>query len=844
MLEKDPAAIAVYCEIELVNAHRPVESWQRETMERTLPCNMLLRTEVARQIGGFPEHPAFRGRAAGEDAFFRRELYQRGKVVKLPEPLFRYRASAGGAFDFFLDRAFLENGRRVFRQFSKEEMDGSLDTAVREYHESVHRRELDRIFEPLRTSCSATFEFHRLAQCFAKVDGYLHPAEGYTLYSFARRWPAAGATVEIGSFKGLSTCWLAEGCRDGRHAKVVAVDHFQGSPEHKAGGSHPDADVVSYGSTLATFRRNLEEQKLTEWVTVRARSSAESSKGWAEPIRLLFIDGEHSNASVREDFKSWSPFVAPHGLVIFHNVGVFPAVTEFYAELCSRGDGWKERCRFRSLGILERTGKEPSVTAEALHGRGLELLKNKQREEAVTCLEDAVRLNPHSGEMRVNLAVAYAQLHRIDDAIREFRKSMEILPESGLARANLGLAYIRCGRHQEAAEVLAAAARLDPESADVHNHLGIAHAGLERADEAARSYARAIELRPRFHAAHTNLGNLRRSQGRLEEALACYDEALRLCPPENDPDLADTHFNRALALLMQEDYVHGLEEYEWRWRRPGRGMPDHGAPLWDGAVVPGKTLLVWSEQGLGDMIHCCRFAAVLAERGMRVFVQAPVRLVRLLRSLRGVAGVLGPRKRPDFDFHAPVMSLPKLCGMRRLDEAPGLIPYLAADPADVAAWRDRVRAGAAVVVGAVWRGKSTHAGDRLRSIPPSIFAALAQVPGIRVVSLVKEGAPQECEAAGAADIGAASWADFAESAAAFAHCDLVISVDTASAHLAGALGLPVWIALSLAPDWRWGLRRDDSPWYPTARLFRQEAQGDWKGVFARIVQELARVGKS
>jgi hypothetical protein len=414
---------------------------------------------------------------------------------------------------------------------------------------------------------------------------------------------------------------------------------------------------------------------------------------------------------------------------------------------------------------------------------------------------------------------------------------------------------------------------LDPSSADVHNHLGIATAQLGREEEAARAYARAIELRPLFHAPHTNLGNLLRSQGRLEEALTCYQEALRLCPSEPDiynnraiaydglqqteraladydralalnPAHAETRFNRSLALLLQDDYTRGLEEYEWRWRRPGHAMPDWGVPLWDGTVVPGKALLVWAEQGLGDVLHCCRFAALLAERGLRVFVQAPAALVRLLRSLRGVAGVVGQGETvPNLDVHVPVMSLPRLWGMTRLDDAPGPFPYLTADVSAVQACRDRVRAGASLVVGVAWRGNPSYGGDRNRSAPAAVLASLASVPGVRLVSLMKEATDEERVAAGAADIGEAAWTDLADAAAAFANLDLVISVDTAAAHLAGALGLPVWIALPLAPDWRWGLGRLDSPWYPNARLFRQERRGAWEPVFACIADELARLGR-
>ncbi len=529
------------------------------------------------------------------------------------------------------------------------------------------------------------------------------------------------------------------------------------------------------------------------------------------------------------------------------------------------------------FGALVRHQLRPSQAvgksspAEALHNKGLALLQEGKIQEAVICLEDAVHFKPDSAPLRLNLGVAHAQVKRLDQAIVHFRKAVELHPASALGHANLGLAYVQSSRFAEAAEVLEIAARLDSESADVHNHLGIAQAQLGREEEAARSYARAIELRPKFHATHTNLGNLRRSQGRLEEALTCYDEALRLCPSEPDiynnraiaydalkqteraladydralaldPAHAETRFNRALALLLQDNYPRGLEEYEWRWRRPGRGMPDWDVPLWDGVMAPGKKLWIWSEQGLGDVLHCCRFAPVLARQGMQVFFQAPAALVRVLQTMDGVADVFGPRDPIEaLDAHVPVMSLPRLCGMKRLDDAPKNVPYLRVDESIRQACRERVRGAADFVVGLAWRGNPQYAGDRARSALPSAFAGLARIAGIRLVSLIKEATAAECAEAGALDVGAADWNDFADAAAAFANLDLIISVDTAAAHLAGALGLPVWIALPSAPDWRWGLARDDSPWYPTARLFRQETRGDWEGISRRIVEEAKRL---
>jgi tetratricopeptide (TPR) repeat protein len=522
--------------------------------------------------------------------------------------------------------------------------------------------------------------------------------------------------------------------------------------------------------------------------------------------------------------------------------------------------------RRRSIRPAEAVGK--AGVAGALESRGLESIRQGRPQDAADLLRDAARLQPDGPGLRLNLGVALAQSGRLGEAVEEFRRATVLDSDSALGQANLGLALVQSERYAEAARALERAVRLDPGSADSHNHLGIALAQLGREDEAARAYARAIELRPGFHAPHTNLGNLLRGQGRLEEALACYEEAIRLCPSDPevynnrgitydglqqseqaladyeralslDPQHAETRFNRALAFLLKDDYSRGLEEYEWRWQRRHAALAGHKAPPWDGSIEPGKCLLLWPEQGLGDTLFACRFVPRLARQGLRVLVQAPDSLTRLLRTLPGVSQVFGLKDPlPGIDAHAPLMSLPRLCGMRRLDDAPRDTPYLSADASLAAACRDRVREGAGFVVGVVWRGNPHYAGDRIRSVPAEALSPLARVPGVRVVSLQRGAAAPELVAAGAADIGADRWEDFAATAAVVFNLDIVVSVDTAVAHLAGAVGLPLWLILPSAPDWRWGLGRGDTPWYPSARLFRQRRRGEWQTVFQEAAAAL------
>jgi Flp pilus assembly protein TadD len=521
----------------------------------------------------------------------------------------------------------------------------------------------------------------------------------------------------------------------------------------------------------------------------------------------------------------------------------------------------------RGIRPAEAVGKPG--TAGALESRALASLSQGHAAEAADLLRDAARVQPDAPGIRLNLGVALAQSGRLAEAVEEFRHATTLDPDSALGHANFGLALVQAERYAEAARVLERAVRLGPDSADAHNHLGIALAQLGREEDAERAYARAIELRPTYHAPHTNLGNLFRSQGRLEEALACYEEAIRLCPadpeiynnrgitydglqqPEQaladyeralalNPEHAETRFNRALALLLKDDYVRGLEEYEWRWQRRRNGRGEHNAPPWNGSMDEGKRLLLWPEQGLGDTLFACRWVPRLARQGLKVVVQVPDSLTRLLRTLPGVGQVLALKEPvPEIDAHAPMMSLPRLCGMRRLEDAPWDTPYLSAEPSAAAECRDRVREGADLVVGVVWRGNPHYAGDRIRSLPAEALAPLAQVAGVRLVSLQKGAREAECAAAGLADVGADGWHDFAATAAVLVNLDLVVSVDTAVAHLAAALGLPLWLILPSAPDWRWGLGRTDTPWYPSARLFRQGRRGDWDSVLHGMATALA-----
>jgi tetratricopeptide (TPR) repeat protein len=479
--------------------------------------------------------------------------------------------------------------------------------------------------------------------------------------------------------------------------------------------------------------------------------------------------------------------------------------------------------------------------AQAHHNLGVALAQSGELEQAAASLREAIRLKPDYAEAYYNLGNTLVELNWREEAVPVFRRALELKPDYVDALNNLGLALTELGKPGEAAVVLQQAERLKPDHAEALNNLGLALADQGQFEEAIAAYDRSLRVNPHYAEAHTNLGSAYKEQGRLEEAIACYDYALWL-----QPDAASTHWNRSLARLQQGDYERGWAEYEWRWRRKRARRRPFSQPAWDGAPLEGRTMLLYMEQGLGDMIHFIRYAPLVKERGGSVVVECPDILLRLFAGMAGIDQLVAEGSElPPFDVHAPLMSLPCLLGTR-LDTVPADVPYLAVPAELVERWRGWLAGYVTYKVGIVWQGNPHHKWDRYRSVRLADFAPIAAVPGVELISLQKGDAadalrshhrsfrvtelpaPQDPESG-----------TFAETAAVMKNLDLIVTVDTAVAHLAGALALPVWVALSTIVDWRWQLERADTPWYPTMRLFRQETLGKWGPVFARMADELA-----
>jgi tetratricopeptide (TPR) repeat protein len=463
-----------------------------------------------------------------------------------------------------------------------------------------------------------------------------------------------------------------------------------------------------------------------------------------------------------------------------------------------------------------------------------------QWERAESCYRQALALQPGYPEALNNLGVALVRLDRIDEAIRCHEQALGQRPHFYEAHNNLGNALIAQRKLAEAERCYRETVRLRPDYAQGHYNLGIALAEQGRLDEALASYQEALRLKPDHTEARGNLGNALRALGRMDEALACYRQVLELKP--DDPD---AHMSRALAWLLLGDYERGWPEYEWRWRTRAFTKPRYVQPRWDGSPLAGRTLLLHPEQGLGDTIQFVRYAPLARARGGKVVLACPKALRLLLSGCAGVDQlVVQGEDLPPFDTYAPLLSLPGLLGTT-LATVPAEVPYLHADPELVQRWRRELEQLPGFKVGIVWQGNPDNRGDRYRSVPLRHFAALAAVPGVRLISLQKGPGTEQLAAVDfpVTDLGPRldeSSGPFRDSAAVLQCLDLVVVIDTALAHLAGALAVPAWVALSASADWRWLLDREDSPWYPTVRLFRQRRFGEWEEVFARMAEALKR----
>ncbi len=468
--------------------------------------------------------------------------------------------------------------------------------------------------------------------------------------------------------------------------------------------------------------------------------------------------------------------------------------------------------------------------AEARNNLGIALQSLGRLDEALECYRLALESNPRYAEAWNNIGFIRAAQFRHDEAIESIGRALAIRPDYAEALQNIGTQYEAKGMLEEALACYRKAVALKPDFATAHNNIGNALLGLGDLEGSQASYEKALSLNPAFAEAHSNLGNLMQTMGRLEEAIGCADRALEL-----DPGAPDLLWNKAFALLLKGDFEAGwaLAEERWRFADPARVRRQFRQPLWLGETpVAGRTILLHHEQGLGDTLQMLRYAPMLAAQGARVIVLVPEALASVAATVPGVdAVVVEGGELPAFDLHCPFMSLP-LAFRTTLATVPAEVPYLFAPAREQAAWRTRLRADDRPRVGLVWSGSTTHRNDRHRSIALEMLLPSLSV-NVEFISLQKEYRPADAQLMRSTDRirdFAGELTDFGATAGLIDQLDLVITVDTSVTHLAAGMGKPTWLLLPFAPDYRWMLGREDSPWYPTMRLLRQPRFGDWASV--------------
>lgn len=469
-------------------------------------------------------------------------------------------------------------------------------------------------------------------------------------------------------------------------------------------------------------------------------------------------------------------------------------------------------------------------------------------EDAVRCFRRALELQPAHPNALLGLANAQHALGHAEEALALLRRALTIRPDFAEAHSDLGNILRELGRAEESAASCRAALALQPGLAEAHSNLGNVLDDAGRTEEAIACYRQAVALKPSFAAARANLGNSLMSIGELREAGEHLREALRL-----DPALARARFAQANLALLQGDYEAGLPLYEARFDAGAvsgmyaglraRAAAFRGTPQWRGEAGAGRTLLVWTEQGLGDSLMMLRYIALLKARGFaRVVVYCDRELERIVRTIAQVDEVIARGEAPPplqgIDLHCPVMSLP-FAFATRLESVPRQVPYFFVPDALQRAWAQRLPGAPAVRVGLVWSGGWRYPRNAQRSVQFAQYAPLLASAGVHFVSLQQGDPAAQLAGSGAAVI---DWMDecrdLIDTAALVSQLDLVISVDTAMAHLAGALGKPVWMLNRFESEWRWLLAREDSPWYPTMRIYRQPAPGRWDEVIARVAAAL------
>jgi Tfp pilus assembly protein PilF len=482
------------------------------------------------------------------------------------------------------------------------------------------------------------------------------------------------------------------------------------------------------------------------------------------------------------------------------------------------------------LDLIDRAIALDSTCADFHNNRGLILAGLGRTDEAISAHRKAIELNGDFAEAHNNLGNALVKTGRLEEAAAEFRRTLVLRPDYANAHSNLGVVLHRQNKFNEAIAAYRAALQLQPNHAEAQSNLGAALREIGDMDDAIEAFRAAIAIDQTCVDAHANLGAALHDLGHFDEATASLERAIQLNLEADSP-----HYNLALSLLQAGDYERGFAEYEHRANAvSSRGR--FATPQWDGRDLGGKTILLHAEGGFGDTIQFARFVPMVKARGGRPILQVQSELVRLFSTLDGAAAVVSKISTPPpFDVQCPLLSLAHV--FHTTIQSIPTKPYLSADRAAAAFWSAQLGQEKRRKIGLAWAGSLKHRNDRNRSIPVAMFAPLGKIANARFVSLQQDQPGTSPPGMDLLD-RSGELRDFADVAGLIANLDLVVSVDTAVAHLAGAMGKKVYLLLPRVADWRWLRDRADSPWYPSMRLFRQSRAGDWETVIAEVADAL------
>jgi len=518
--------------------------------------------------------------------------------------------------------------------------------------------------------------------------------------------------------------------------------------------------------------------------------------------------------------------LSPDDADIWHMLGSTHAILEDYeqAGICCR----------KALAIQPRHGG-------ALYNLGVVLQKQGDIQNAIRSYRKALRYLPGHAVIHSSLGYALYESGLIEEAVISCEMALAINPNASEAWNNLSIAQWALGQHQDAIKSCNKAILLRPDYAEAYNNLGNYLSDLSRYDEAIDAYTNAIKLNPRFSQAHVGKGRTYNDTGQILEAIDEYQQAILL-----DPMNADAHFNLSWSLLLLGDFEKGWPEYEWRLRLKEKDrLREYSAPRWDGSPLNGRTLFLQAEQGFGDAIQFIRYVPLVKQQDSKVIVECAPELRTLFSDCKSIDRIIPSGETPpEFDCYLPLASLP-LVFKTTLENLPASVPYLKSPGKCLPELISLLeKSGTCKRIGLVWSGNPDFKRNHLRACPLEFYRPLLDIPNTVFFSLQKGEAATDVESLGLAG-SITQLADklhtFSDTAAALNELDLIIATDTSVPHLAGALGRPVWVLLSSAPDWRWLLEREDSPWYPSMRLFRQPEPGDWGSVIAQVSRALSRI---